>query len=518
MTKTTGGSKFLRGGLYSIILLILLFLSALIFISCSSSGDDSSPAPVLINPVNLGDDSSPAPVSENTSNPSDKNQVFNLSESEKSTIAGLSSASLTDSISSLQQISSILSSHSAEKGVSEQLSIIQKVQGSLNNSGLERSIGAAISETPAKIEKADYQSFITTKKEGDAENYSSWFDYSNEYDLALQEIEKYNSYYEGEYTTLFTAYEAASKSYSEKLSALSNPGYDDVEEFAKAVVADFKDNYLFDNKNLNYDENQISSLVQTAVDELATIKSSLGTAFTAYETAQKAYSEGYFEDSGVYVESAVYKLTNLKNNADFRVSEAVKKSENLQSNSNPSETEQENFDDGKYFTVTFNFNYDSNIHIEKVESGKTVAEPIVSYRDGYESELGWYEYTFLGWYLESDFETKFDFRSLITEDIVLYAKWDTCFYEKNFLGGIVSINENRSDILVEKTESDGLVSFFVSEEYDSYLWYIDSELIHSGDNVYSIDLKSLLDGIHELFIVAKKDNYAYSYRTSLIVK
>lgn len=112
MTKTTGGSKFLRGGLYSI---ILLFLSALIFISCSSSGDDSSPAPVLINPVNLGDDSSPAPVSENTSNPSDKNQVFNLSESEKSTIAGLSSASLTDSISSLQQISSILSSHSAER-------------------------------------------------------------------------------------------------------------------------------------------------------------------------------------------------------------------------------------------------------------------------------------------------------------------------------------------------------------------------------------------------------------------
>jgi hypothetical protein len=147
--------------------------------------------------------------------------------------------------------------------------------------------------------------------------------------LAVEEIEKYNSYYNNEYTTAFNNYADAAKSYSEKQSTLSQPRYDDVEEFAQAVVADFKDNYLFDSKNINYEENQIQSLVQSAVSEQKSIKSSLGTALTAYETAQKAYSQGYYDESGAYVESAVSRLNYLKDNADFRVNEAFKKGEAL---------------------------------------------------------------------------------------------------------------------------------------------------------------------------------------------
>ena len=204
------------------------------------------------------------------------------------------------------------------------------MQGSLNNSGLERIRGSALSETPTKIEKVDYQAFIDSKKEGSIEKYSNWYDYANEYDLAVKEIEAYNSYYNNEYTTAFNNYAAAAKSYSEKQGSLSQPRYDDVEEFSQAVIADFKDNYLFDSKNLNYEENQIQSLVQSAVSEQAGIKSSLGTALTAYETAQKAYSQGYYEEStGTYVESAVSRLNYLKENADLRVSEAVKKGEAL---------------------------------------------------------------------------------------------------------------------------------------------------------------------------------------------
>lgn len=204
------------------------------------------------------------------------------------------------------------------------------MQGALNNSGLERITGSALSETPTKIVKVDYQAFIDSKKEGSIEKYSNWYDYANEYDLAVKEIEKYNSFYNNEYTTAFNNYADAAKSYSEKQSSLSQPRYDDVEEFAKAVIADFKDNYLFDSKNINYEENQIQSLVQSAVSEQKSIKSSLGTALTAYETAQKAYSQGYYEEStGTYIESAVSRLNYLKENADFRVSEAVKKGDAL---------------------------------------------------------------------------------------------------------------------------------------------------------------------------------------------
>ena len=148
--------------------------------------------------------------------------------------------------------------------------------------------------------------------------------------MAVKEIETYNSYYNNEYTTAFNNYADAAKSYSEKQSSLSQPRYDDVEEFAKAVISDFKDNYLFDSKNINYEENQIQSLVQSAVSEQKSIKSSLGTALTAYETAQKAYSQGYYEEStGTYVESAVSRLNYLKENTDFRVSEASRKGDAL---------------------------------------------------------------------------------------------------------------------------------------------------------------------------------------------
>ena len=203
------------------------------------------------------------------------------------------------------------------------------MQGALNNSGLERITGSALSETPTKIVKVDYQAFIDSKKEGSIGKYSNWYDYANEYDLAVKEIEKYNSYYNNEYTTAFNNYADAAKAYSEKQSSLSQPRYDDVEEFAQAVIADFKDNYLFDSKNINYEENQIQSLVQSAVSEQKSIKSSLGTALTAYETAQKAYSQGYYDESGAYVESAVSRLNYLKDNADFRVNEAFRKGEAL---------------------------------------------------------------------------------------------------------------------------------------------------------------------------------------------
>lgn len=65
--------------------------------------------------------------------------------------------------------------------------------------------------------------------------------------------------------------------------------------------------------------------------------------------------------------------------------------------------------------VTFDLNYEGSTPVTvEVEVGKTVQEPNNAVREGY---------GFAGWYLENTCENAFDFETLISDDLTLYAKW-----------------------------------------------------------------------------------------------
>ena len=66
--------------------------------------------------------------------------------------------------------------------------------------------------------------------------------------------------------------------------------------------------------------------------------------------------------------------------------------------------------------VTFNLNYDGCTNITQSVINKTQAEEpnTVPVRDGY---------VFAGWYTDTEYTGKYDFSTVVTEDITLYAKW-----------------------------------------------------------------------------------------------
>ncbi len=72
--------------------------------------------------------------------------------------------------------------------------------------------------------------------------------------------------------------------------------------------------------------------------------------------------------------------------------------------------------DAEEYTVTFMYNYDSkDVYKEAtVEDGKVVGKPANPTRSGY---------AFGGWYTDAKTTESFDFKTEITKDTVLYAKW-----------------------------------------------------------------------------------------------
>ena len=78
------------------------------------------------------------------------------------------------------------------------------------------------------------------------------------------------------------------------------------------------------------------------------------------------------------------------------------------------------------YTVTFNYNYgtDGTYKTVTVPEGKTVDKPANPSRSGY---------SFGGWYVETTGGRQFDFDTVITEDITLYAHWS-----RNSSGGDIN--------------------------------------------------------------------------------
>lgn len=154
--------------------------------------------------------------------------------------------------------------------------------------------------------------------------------------------------------------------------------------------------------------------------------------------------------------------------------------------------------------ISFETNGGSEIEDVYFHQGSVIACPTDPYKYGYE---------FMGWYTSSNYDVLFDFSSQIEEDLTIYARWK----KKEVIGGKIIINEI-SDITVSKQEFSDHIVFTADSEYESYLWYIDSEIIQTGDNTLSLSLSTLKKGIHELFLVVKKNDRAFSYRTTLNIQ
>ena len=75
--------------------------------------------------------------------------------------------------------------------------------------------------------------------------------------------------------------------------------------------------------------------------------------------------------------------------------------------------------DRKSYTVTFNANGGSTVTSQSVRYGATATKPA----DPTKTATASTEYTFEGWYSDSDLTTSFSFDTAITENITLYANW-----------------------------------------------------------------------------------------------
>ena len=75
------------------------------------------------------------------------------------------------------------------------------------------------------------------------------------------------------------------------------------------------------------------------------------------------------------------------------------------------------------YTVKFNVDGGSSISSQKVESGKTATKPNDPTKKGY---------SFGGWYNDSSLTTEFDFTSIISGNVTIYAKWNINSYSVTF--------------------------------------------------------------------------------------
>lgn len=65
--------------------------------------------------------------------------------------------------------------------------------------------------------------------------------------------------------------------------------------------------------------------------------------------------------------------------------------------------------------VTLKYNDGSEDQIIEVVNGEKITEPDIPTKEGFE---------FIGWYIDSNFETLYDFNTIVSEDLTLFAKWE----------------------------------------------------------------------------------------------
>ena len=165
-------------------------------------------------------------------------------------------------------------------------------------------------------------------------------------------------------------------------------------------------------------------------------------------------------------------LSNKKNNSNISntSSSIVKDSYSSKYSSNMSIEKQE-------YKVTFDYGYDDIINIVYVKD--YVGEPVAPSRDGY---------VFLGWYNDAEI---FHFNKLVTNDIVLTAKWLNEAEFNNFLLNYEytgSIIDNNVHVIKYKGTSTiiNIPSWVISIEANAFKDCSNITEVHMTENVQSI--------------------------------
>ena len=126
------------------------------------------------------------------------------------------------------------------------------------------------------------------------------------------------------------------------------------------------------------------------------------------------------------------------------------------------------------FVVTFDSDGGSHIESQTVESGGKVTKPTAPTKTGY---------TFVGWYLNSEKTTAYDFGTVVKSNITLYAKWNVNSYT-------VTFDTDGGTSIVSQTVTFGAnvsePAAPTKENYTFIGWYSDSEKIVVYDFTKSI--------------------------------
>lgn len=158
------------------------------------------------------------------------------------------------------------------------------------------------------------------------------------------------------------------------------------------------------------------------------------------------------------------------------------------------------------FTVTYNDNGHGKtkvdfVRVEKKQKTDKPADP--------EADAG---YEFVGWYIEPECETKFDFDTEIEENWTLYAKWNAEEFAIDYvLDGGVNSNDNPSKYTIESETI--VLAAPVKEGYDFAGWFYDKNFSEKATQITqgSTGAKTLfakwIEKTYTISYLAGKDAY-----------
>ena len=93
------------------------------------------------------------------------------------------------------------------------------------------------------------------------------------------------------------------------------------------------------------------------------------------------------------------------------------------------------------YTVTFNTMGGSAVSSQTVKNNKPAEQPTAPTKNGY---------TFIAWYTEEGYTNEWDFSTIVTENVTLYAKYNLVNYTINYyLDGGINNNENPTEYTIE---------------------------------------------------------------------
>ena len=134
-------------------------------------------------------------------------------------------------------------------------------------------------------------------------------------------------------------------------------------------------------------------------------------------------------------------------------------------------------------------------------------------------------YTFEGWYERQWYNgnviglksTPFDFDIPLTETtyggstwIDLYAKYTPGGNDPGYV--TISV-QSESDIWVGWIQSENIITFTASEDYDSYEWRLDGivQTAYNDQSSVSFDTSTWANGIHDIMLIVTSGSNVYSY-------